>query len=312
MNTRNRRAYIELISAMSIYGSLGLLSRCLDVPSALLALVRGIVGMIFLLVLMRMQGRHLNWKDIRDNLFWLLASGAALGLDWILLFETYRYTTVAAATLCYYTAPVMVILAAAVLFREKITFRKGICAVISLVGMAFASGIFQPGGVGNTQTKGILLGLLAAMLYAVMILINRKLRHVNAYDRAVTQLAAASLVLIPYNLTTVDFESITFTPQTVVLLLIAGVVHTGIAYALYFSAMESLSAQSLALTSYVDPIVAVLVSALVLREPLSNAAILGAVLVLGSMIVSELEGKPFRSRKIQTRLLRAAFLHIHL
>lgn len=311
MNTQNRTSIFQLTAAMTIYGTLGLLRRYLPVPSALIALVRGVVGMGFLLVLTKVQGKRRNWQDIRANLGWLVLSGGALGLDWILLFETYRYTTVAAATLCYYTAPVMVVLASSVLFGEKISPRKGICAAASLLGMVFASGVLQPGSLGGTQTVGIVLGLLAAVLYAALILINRKLRHVDSYDRAIVQLGVASLVLIPYNLVTVDFGSIAFTPSVVILLLIAGVVHTGVAYALYFGSMAALSAQSVALMSYVDPIVAVLLSGLVLREPLSAGTVFGAIVVLGSMAISEVERSPRHTmRKTNRKILRAAVMRM--
>lgn len=289
MEEKNKIAILQMISSMTIYGTLGLLRRCLPIPSALIALVRGIIGTLFLLGIMMLQKKRINRRAIRSNLFWLLLSGGALGFDWILLFEAYRFATVAAATLCYYTAPAMVILASVVLFRENLTLHKGICTAVSLVGMVFASGILQPDGIMGTRSIGIILGLSAAVLYAAVILINRKLRNVDTYTRGIVQLAAASLVLIPYNIMTVDCSGITFTAGTVCLLLVAGVVHTGIAYALYFSAMGSLPAQSVALMSYVDPIVSVFLSSIVLRENLGFNTILGAAMVLGSMAVSELD-----------------------
>lgn len=289
MEEKNKTAMLQMISSMTIYGTLGLLRRYLPIPSALIALVRGIIGALFLLAIMMIQKKRINWHIIRSNLFWLILSGGALGFDWILLFETYRFSTVAAATLCYYTAPAMVILASVVLFREKLTFHKGICTAVSLAGMVFASGILQPDGIMGTRAIGVILGLSAAVLYAAVILINRKLRHVDAYSRAVVQLAIASLLLIPYNVMTVDFNGVTLTASTVCLLLVAGVVHTGVAYALYFSAMASLPAQSVALMSYVDPIVSVLLSVIVLREDFGFNTILGAAMVLGSMAISELK-----------------------
>ena len=107
---KKQKALIQLILAMSIFGTLGLLRRCLPLPSGLLALCRGALGSLFLLAVQLIRKKKPAWAEIRENRVRLLASGAALGIDWILLFEAYRYTTVATATLCYYMAPVLVIL----------------------------------------------------------------------------------------------------------------------------------------------------------------------------------------------------------
>lgn len=312
MEKNNKTAILQMITSMTIYGTLGLLRRYLPVHSSLIALVRGVVGTLVLLGIMMLQKKRINRRAVRANLFWLILSGSALGFDWILLFETYRFSTVAAATLCYYTAPAMVILASVVLFGEKLTFHKGICTAVSLAGMVFASGILQPDGITGTRAIGVILGLAAAVLYAVMILINRKLCHVDAYSRGIVQLVTASLVLIPYTIMTADFAGTSFTAGTVCLLLAAGVVHTGIAYALYFSAMGALPAQSVALMSYVDPVVSVLLAGIVLREELGLNTILGAAMVLGSMVLSELDlpGFPQIRYTAGLRLLRKRPRHL--
>lgn len=292
---KKQKALIQLILAMSIFGTLGLLRRCLPLPSGLLALCRGALGSLFLLAVQLIRKKKPAWAEIRENRVRLLASGAALGIDWILLFEAYRYTTVATATLCYYMAPVLVILISPLVLKEKITWKKGICAAVSTAGMVLASGVLQTGFSGAGECKGIGIGFLAAVLYASYILINRKLVSVPSFDRAIIQLGTAAVVLLPYNLLTVDWGSVTLDIDMGLLIIIAGIVHTGIAYGLYLDAMSFLPSQTIALMSYVDPMVAVCVSAVVLRETKDAFTVIGAVLLLGSMFAGELTAVPFRN-----------------
>ena len=95
--------------------------------------------------------------------------------------------------------------------------------------------------------------------------------------------------MLPYLLLTDGFRSGEFNTSSVHLLLVVGIVHTGIAYALYFGSMDGLSVQSIAVFSYIDPVSALLFSALLLREPLTVPHLIGAVLIIGSAMVSELQ-----------------------
>lgn len=285
---------LGFLLSMIIFGTIGVFRRSLLLPSGVIALSRGVVGTIALLLIVVISRRGLSWRAIRRNLPVLCVSGALVGLNWVALFEAYRYTTVATATLCYYMAPIFVILSAPFVLRERLTLRKGICAFCALLGMVLVSGVLTDGG---RDLRGIAYGLLAAAFYATVMLLNQKLRDLSAYERTVVQLAMASAVVLPYVLMMEDVTASAFTPSAIALLLIMGVLHTGVAYALYFGSMERLSAQTVAIFSYVDPIVALLLSATVLREGMSMISILGALLVLGSAIVSELSA---RTRKAET------------
>ena len=162
---------------------------------------------------------------------------------------------------------------------------------MALLGMVFVSGVLDGGISGASELKGILFGLGAAALYATVILMNQKLGAVGTYDKTMMQLGAAAVVLIPYLLLTEDFSAVTLTLFSGVMLLVVGVVHTGIAYALYFGSMNGLKAQTVALFSYIDPIVAIILSALFLKEPMTFYSGVGAVLVLGATMISELPSK---------------------
>lgn len=283
----NQKAKLGLLTSMFIFGTIGIFRRYIPLPSGMVACVRGLVGTLFLLALVTLKKEKISKEAIQKNFKVLVISGVAIGFNWILLFEAYQYTSVAIATLCYYMAPMIVIFASAILLKEKLTIRKVLCALVALAGMVLVSGVLQAGFTGLAEMKGILLGLGAAALYASVILMNKKLKDINAYDKTIVQLAAAAIVLIPYVLLVENWMEVTFTSLIVVMLLIVGIVHTGWAYALYFGSMDGLKAQTIALFSYLDPIVAILLSALLLKEEMGVAGFVGAVLVLGAAMLSE-------------------------
>ena len=289
MNERDvNKSKLLLILSTFLFGTIGIFRKFIPLPSSVIALARGIIGMLFLLMVVFIKKDKLSWKAIQRNLLFLCLSGAMIGVNWILLFEAYQYTTVATATLCYYMAPIFVILVSPLFFKEKLTPKKILCVVIALIGMALVSGIFQAGFAGISELKGILLGLGAACLYASIVILNKKIKDVSAYDKTIVQLGIAAVVLLPYTLLGENLAKITFSPLAVVLLIILGVLQTGIGYALYFGTIEHLKTQTVALFSYIDPVVAIILSAVLLREKLTLWGVAGAILVLGSTLISEL------------------------
>ncbi len=283
----DRSARLMLLASMGIFGTIGLFRRSIPLGSSTLAMTRGFLGALCLLVVRKLQGKTFDRAAIRPRLPLLLLSGVCLGTNWILLFEAYNYTTVAIATLCYYMAPILVILASPLLFQERLTLRKILCVAAALLGMVFVSGVLQP-TEGTAGTRGILFGLGAAILYATVVILNKKIDGIQADDRTVLQLGTAGVVLLPYVLLTEATDPALLTPVVILLVLITGFVHTGLAYTLYFHAIPFLPAQTAALYSYIDPIVAILLSAFLLAEPIRLLEGIGIVLVLGGTIASEL------------------------
>lgn len=301
------QAKIKMIAAMLIFGSIGLFVKTADISSGMLALVRGTVGTLFLLAASgvgnrwKQSGNKENGKDgnasetyhslkaIKKNGILLFASGAAIGINWIFLFEAYRYTTIATATLCYYLAPVFVMLVAPVFLKEKLTVVKAGCIGASLVGMALVAGLVKDAGADGNM-KGIFFGVMAAVFYASVVIMNKFLKDIKATDMTISQLGVAALVLAPYVFLTEDVRAVAFTIPTIGILLFVGIVHTGIAYLLYFGSLKELSGQTAALFSYIDPVTAILLSAVLMHEPMSIAQTVGAALILGSTLFSELYG----------------------
>ena len=277
-----------MFTAMFIFGTIGLFVRNIALPSSVIALVRGTVGMLFLVGVILIRKTSLSLESIRRNLLWLILSGGFLGFNWILLFESYRYTTVATATLCYYMAPILVILVSPFVLKEPLTMRKILCVLAALAGMVGISGIIRSGIPSVQEGKGILLGLAAAILYAGVVLMNKRIQDISAYDKTVVQLGISALLLLPYCLATAQMGSLASEMKTLLLLLFVGVVHTGLTYFLYFGALEHISGQSAAIISYIDPVVAVLASVLILREPMLLSEGIGTLLILGAALISEL------------------------
>lgn len=286
MNKDNFKSYAALIGSMLIFGTLGVVRRYVPLSSAMLALCRGALGSVFLLLFVLVHGGKLKLPE-RKTTLWLVLTGAIMGLNWMLLFEAYSYTTVAAATMCYYMQPTIVILLSPLVFRERLSGRKLACAAAAIVGMLFVSGVLS-GGIGQVRDiRGIAFGLGAAALYAAVIILNKKVVVEDIYAKTVIQLAGAALVMIPYVLLTEGVPELTLTAADIGMVLLVGIVHTGITYALYFGSMQRLKAQTVAVMSYIDPVFALLLSAAVLHESLTPLGILGAVLIIGSAVISE-------------------------
>ena len=287
MSVNNNKSKAAFVAAMVIFGTIGIFRRYIDLPSSVLALARGFIGTLFLVIYVKLSGKKPDRAAVRANLALLVISGALIGFNWILLFESYNYTTVSVATLCYYMAPVFLILASPFVLKEKLTVNKLIAVFAAVTGMALVSGVFRGGEIAVDQKTGIILGLGAAVLYASVILINKKIGEIDAYSKTTVQLGAAAVCLLPYVLLTEKASGIALSGRELIMVLVVGIIHTGVAYALYFSSMKALSAQNIAIFSYIDPVFAIILSALILKEPMGFSDILGAVLILGAAVYSE-------------------------
>ncbi len=271
-----------MIGAMLIFGTIGAVVKSIPFPSSAIALARSVIGTIFLFFVLLFSKGRLSASAIGKNFFKLLLLGTFLGANWILLFEAYRETSVAIATLLYYLAPVFVMLFSPVL-GEKLTAKKLSLAGIALLGMALISGT-----KGEVTPLGLVYGLGAAVLYASIILINKTLKDISSVDTTIAQLGISAIVVGVYVLLTEDISAFSVGGRDITLLITAGVIHTGLAYALYFGAIKHLSAQTSAVYSYIDPVFALILSAIFLKEPMTVTTAIGAILILGSTVLCEL------------------------
>lgn len=279
---------IKMIVSMTIFGSIGIIVHYLPLSSTMTAGLRALIGALVMAVVMILRRRAVNKNAIAANIGWLLLSGVALSANWILLFESYDYTgSVAVSTVCYYMAPVILMLLSPLVLHEKLSAARVLCIITSVVGVVLLSGLTltTPG-----QLTGILLALGAAVLYAAVVLINKKMKRLPAQEATFCQLLIAALITLPYAML-VQHDTLVMTAASLVPMLILGIVHTGLAYMLFFDAAGKLPAQSTGLLSYIDPLVAVVLSAVVLHQTLSSFQLVGAALILGAALIGEMTQK---------------------
>jgi len=284
-----RKARLSLILAMAIFGTIGLFVRAISVSSAELALYRAVIAAVLLSGYFLLTKTKLNLASIRKELPLLLISGMAMGVNWILLFEAYKYTTVSVATLSYYFAPVIVTVACPILFKEKMGKMQWLCFAMSTLGLALITGVGDL-SAGSSHLMGIAFGLGAAVFYASVMLLNKRIRGVSGLQRTYLQFLAAIVILLPYVLCTGGFTLGTLGGSGWVNLLIVGCIHTGLAYCLYFPSIKELPGQETAILSYIDPLLACVLSVTLLGESMTAVQLLGGALILGFTLLNELHG----------------------
>ena len=287
MNT-TKRARLYLILSMAAFGTLAPFVRNISVSSGELALYRAVLAAVIIGMFLVITGQKIPFRSLGKELYLLLFSGVAMGFNWILLFEAYKYTTVAISTLSYYFAPVIVTVVCPFLFKEKMTGKQILCFVMSTLGLALVVGITDLGSGGN-DAIGVAFGLGAAVLYATVVLLNKFIKGVTGIHRTFLQFLAAVAVLTPYVLCTSGMHLGKLNHLGWVCLLVVGLVHTGVTYCLYFSSLKEISGQEAAILSYVDPLVAVVIGVLLLKEPLNWQQLIGGLMILGFTLWNELD-----------------------
>ncbi len=274
-----------MILAMLIFGTIGIFVSHIPASPSIIALFRAGIGTLFMLLILMIKKDKIKKEAIFKNLLLLTLSGLALCINWILLFESYRYTSVAISTVCNYMAPVFILLVSPLILKESLTPTKILCAFLAILGVVLISDVF---GEKNQDIRGILLSLSAAVLYCFVVILNKLIKDLPSIETTFLQLGISAIVLTPYVLITEDLRSVSFTPKTLLMLVCVGFVHTGIAYLLYFSAIKKMPAQTSAIFSYIDPVTAVILSVLLQNNRLSLPQVIGILLILGSTFLHEL------------------------
>lgn len=279
------KAKITMICAMALFGSIGLFVKNIALSSGAIALYRGFLGSVFLILAVIILKKPLNYTGIKKNLLILALSGAAIGFNWIFLFQAYKYTTIANATLSYYFAPVFVVLLSPFILKERLSLVSFLGVVAAVCGLFMLVGFDASAGSG--LVIGIGYGLLAAALYAAVILLNKFIKNLEGLETTLVQLIMATLILLPYIAATEGILPASIDLTSIVLVIIVGIVHTGFGYFLYFSSLRKLPGQTVASLSYIDPATAIILAAVFLGETLGLIQMAGAVLILGATFVTE-------------------------
>lgn len=278
---------LRFLFAIFLYGTIGWLLRFVTVPTDIVVFFRASIGFLTLLVIMKIRHISPDRAAIRSNLLYLILSGASLGLNWVFLFAAYKHTTVAIASLCNYTAPIIIVAISPLVLGEKLNFRKVLCVLAALAGIVLISGVFAGEG-GQANPAGIAMGLGAALGFVGLVIFNRKMSGVSYYDRSMIQLLSAAVVVLIYAVISNFGKKITVDTKSVLIILMLGVLHTGIAYCFYFDGMARLPLTTYAVLGYLEPVVSVLCSVILLNEKMGIDGAAGTVLIIGAALASEL------------------------
>ncbi len=289
-NNKEAISKLHIIIAMIAFGTIGIFVKNINLPSAEIALWRGILALISLFILIIISKKLKHMFNIKKNLWKLILSGIAMGFNWVLLFEAYNYTSLALSTLSYYFAPTIIMLVSTVYFKERLSLNQILCFIASTTGLVMIIGVSK----GNSSDfVGILYGLGAACLYATVVLFNKATGEIEGLIRTFIQFAAAVFVLFPYVFFTNGFYLTTLDSVGLMNLLVLGIVHTGIIYYLYFNALSSVSGQQAAILSYIDPAVAILLSVVILGEAIRAIQLVGGVIILIATLINEIDFKGY-------------------
>ena len=280
MTKRHMGAYL---CALLLFGTQGLFVRQAHVAGDVLAFLRTLIGAAFLGVLLLLQ-RHRIQKIGGRQLLYVLLSAAFLGFNWVFLFEAYVAATISIATVIYYTAPLLALLAAVFLFHESVTLRIVLGIVLTMGGLLC---ITQVTGTA-VQLKGILFAAAAALCYAGVLLTNRFLHDIDGLYFTFLQLLCSAGILFVYLLLEGRIQLIPELPAASwPWIMCIAVVHTGVAYALYFTSLHHLTSSQAAVGSYLDPCIALLLSIFLLREPSTLMQGIGIAAIVGGIIISD-------------------------
>lgn len=285
--TNSKNSKIFIIIAMFLFGTIGLFVRIINLSSGEIALFRSLIATIVIIFYLLVTKQKIFLKLNSKDLILILISGVAIGINWVLLFESYKYTTISIATLTYYFAPIIVTVLCPLIFKEKMKFFQWICFLISTIGLVLITGIGDV-SQGNNHLVGVGFGLGAAIVYACIILLNKKIEKVDAIHRTLFQFLSSLIILLPYVMVNTGFEIFSITTKGLVSLITIGIIHTGVAYCLYFTAVKNLTGQNVAILSYIDPLVAVILSVAILNETMTLMQIIGGILIITFTLWNEI------------------------
>ena len=283
--------YLMFVAAMLIFGSNGVFASMLEMSGAQLVLLRTLIGGAVLLIIILIS-RSRTPKEVLLREKWrLLFAGVCLGANWALLFEAYNLMNVSLATLTYYTAPVLVLVLAPLVLKERQNGLAYLGMAVVIVGMLLVVGTdFGEGGVSAT---GLIVGLGSAVFYAMLMLVNKQITGVSGLNLTFIEIVIAAVILLPYVFATSGGVPLPTDARGIFALLFPCTVNTGFACWLYFSSMNRLPAKAVALMGYFDPVSALIFSAVFLDERLSGVQLAGAVLVLAGALVGQFRPRRF-------------------
>ena len=285
---------IKLVLIYLTFGTVGLVAHFIPLSSSVIVFYRALLGGIFIIFMSLLQGKTIDVKSIKDNFVVLIFTGFFMGLNWVLQFEAFRVSSVAIGTVCYNTMPIFLVIIASFIFNEKIDIKTSICIIIATIGVVLVSNVINT-GIKSDEVLGCVYGVLGAIFYALILIFNRKLSNIAMHDKIIFQFSFSAVVMLLYA-SFIEKSSFVFDKNLsqdeiiigVICILLLSCLHTGFCYVQYFTAVANLKAKTVAILTYIDPVVAMLLSFFVLKESMTKLQFLGAVLILSSTLINEM------------------------
>jgi len=289
------KSVIIFTISMVIFGTLGAVIRFINLPSSEISLIRGLLGVMFLTPFLLVNRRKGMLDDLRANYITLLLTGTALAVNWILYTNAFRYTTIALATISYYIAPVIAVMLSIVFMKERISILKVVCIGFTLTGMVLMINTGKSDNTSYDHFTGILFGFSAAFCYASLMVLNKFIRNLNGLETTLLQLFLSALVLFPYAFFAGEMKPLLQDERSLYILLVLGVVHTGLGFLLFFTGIKGLTTQEIAILSYLDPLTSVLLSCFIFHERMTAMQITGAIMICGVTLAGTLNWKAVKA-----------------
>ncbi len=281
----NNKAFFKYIFALLLFGSNGIVASFIDLSSQNIVLLRTLIGSILLIAIFFISGGKLTFYKHKKQFLFLAVSGIAMGTSWMFLYEAYTRIGVSIASLLYYCGPVIVMALSPLLFKERLTVNKVLGFLAVVVGVVLINGnAFD----GKGDLFGIACGLLSAVMYAFMVICNKKAKDIVGLENSTLQLTIAFLMVAVF-VGLKQGYAMQIAPSSILPIFILGLLNTGIGCYFYFSSIGKLKVQTVAICGYLEPLSAVLFSVVFLKEIMLPLQIIGAVLIIGGAMYSELK-----------------------
>lgn len=280
---------LQVIGNMVLFGTIPLVVVGLNLSSPAIIQWRTLIGSIFLFLLATITKKPVGWDGIRKTWLPLTCSGICLGLNWITIFESYQTISVGITIVICYSAPILVFLLSPLLFRTHTTRAEVIGIIATVLGMVLMNLTSQVDGMTGGS---LLFPCLAALCYAGVLISGRYITGVSGRDSTLVQMVISFLIATLYSV--LRMGELTQIPTSMgwVILVVLGILHTGLGYTLFFHLISKVPAQEFALLSYVEPASALLLAGIVLKEQMTPAQLLGAALIFGGVIYAQIRSQP--------------------
>ena len=282
-----KASYLKYIFALLLFGSNGIVASLIHLSSYEIVLLRTLIGCLLLIAIFFIAREKLTFYKYKTQSIFLAVSGIAMGTSWIFLYEAYDEIGVSLASLAYYCGPVIVMILSPFLFGEKLTRIKVCSFLVVLVGIFLVNGTAFENGV---SVWGLACGLLSAVCYSLMVMFNKKAKDITGLENSMLQLFVAFLTAAIFVGINQGYR-MEIDTQSIIPILVLGLLNTGIGCYFYFSSIGKLPVQTVAICGYLEPLSAVVFSVILLKETMLPIQIIGAVLIIGGAILGEIRHK---------------------